>query len=190
MKKLLEISSEERNRILEMHQNATRKNYLTEAVKTALGKCVVGFYFANKIQDTYSINGVFTPKEIIEVPLQVFNFDRDSKPAIFGQPTITSGGYLRDGQFEFNLKNDVQVDFSGLNKQPKTFSLIPNKNHEAFNITVKIKMPNYNFRAKGDEQPSLTLTFETNDVQNPKQTVYIKFGTNSGIASGAINQPK
>jgi len=30
MKKLLDISSEERNRILEMHQKATRKNYLTE----------------------------------------------------------------------------------------------------------------------------------------------------------------
>jgi len=28
MKRLLEISSEERNRILEMHQNATKKNYL------------------------------------------------------------------------------------------------------------------------------------------------------------------
>ena len=32
MKKLLDISSEERNRILEMHQNATRKNYLSEQV--------------------------------------------------------------------------------------------------------------------------------------------------------------
>ena len=31
MKKLLDISSEERNRILEMHQSATRRNYLTEA---------------------------------------------------------------------------------------------------------------------------------------------------------------
>lgn len=31
MKKLFEISSEERNRILEMHQNATKKNYLNEA---------------------------------------------------------------------------------------------------------------------------------------------------------------
>ena len=30
MKRLLEISSEERNRILEMHQNATKKNYLME----------------------------------------------------------------------------------------------------------------------------------------------------------------
>jgi hypothetical protein len=30
MKKLLDISSEERNRILEMHQNATKKNYLME----------------------------------------------------------------------------------------------------------------------------------------------------------------
>ena len=30
MKKLLDISSEERNRILEMHQSATKRNYLSE----------------------------------------------------------------------------------------------------------------------------------------------------------------
>jgi hypothetical protein len=38
MKKLLDISSEERRRILEMHQSATRRNYLTEAPEQAAGK--------------------------------------------------------------------------------------------------------------------------------------------------------
>jgi hypothetical protein len=38
MKKLLDISSDERRRILEMHQSATRRNYLTEAPEQASGK--------------------------------------------------------------------------------------------------------------------------------------------------------
>ena len=42
MKKLLDISSEERNRILEMHQNATKKNYLMEQPTTQPGQNTQG----------------------------------------------------------------------------------------------------------------------------------------------------
>jgi len=41
MKKLLDISSEERNRILEMHQSATKRNYLSEqSSQTSTGQAV------------------------------------------------------------------------------------------------------------------------------------------------------
>jgi hypothetical protein len=42
MKKLLDISSEERNRILEMHQSATKRNYLNEQTTTQPGENTQG----------------------------------------------------------------------------------------------------------------------------------------------------
>lgn len=53
MKKLLDISSEERNRILEMHKTATRKNYLTEAQFNPS----VNLIFCNKEGQVLNIKG-------------------------------------------------------------------------------------------------------------------------------------
>jgi len=57
MKKLLDISSEERNRILEMHQSATKRNYLSEqsTQQVAAGPTVKGV--------TYKLQGL-TDKNI------------------------------------------------------------------------------------------------------------------------------
>jgi hypothetical protein len=70
MKKLLDISSEERNRILEMHQTATRKNYLTEAPQQtaspqqAAGKATFNpstrLIFTGKDGRVYGINVAWT----------------------------------------------------------------------------------------------------------------------------------
>jgi len=63
MKKLLDISSEERNRILEMHQNATKKNYLMEQPTTQPGQNTQGvdingakYLLTNAVKDAATLS--------------------------------------------------------------------------------------------------------------------------------------
>jgi hypothetical protein len=53
MKKLLDISSEERNRILEMHQSATKRNYLSEEAPqpAQTGQILAGAETAKDVDD-------------------------------------------------------------------------------------------------------------------------------------------
>jgi hypothetical protein len=61
MKKLFEISSEERQRILEMHETATKKNYLSEQAAQPVQQAKAGGTLINGV--TYKLQGL-TDKNI------------------------------------------------------------------------------------------------------------------------------
>ena len=205
MKKLLDISSEERNRILEMHQSATRKNYLTEApqqaTQTPLGSAKIG-NVNPAIPPAFYITSMYDPGETINttadffVPEAVTLKDRAGVGKIFNHTlSLTDyGKKLGLDQSKFVVKKPVGTLAWGTQPGANLGGvLVVNKGgFMVAPVTVSFPAPQTPFKSDATtaKQPIFTITFETNDKQNPKQTLNGYFLDGSGVAVGAKNDAK
>ena len=216
MKKLLDISSEERNRILEMHQTATRKNYLTEApqqvTQTSLGSAKIGYpgYDTDGVTPSFGIGDLYAPGETITSELYLYI------PEVLNLLKQNKGGESAGGAKI--LSHTVQMTQYGTQlgidpstiviKKPvgelywgfaggKSAALGPVMTVKVSGmmvapVTVSFKAPQTPFRSTPEtaKKPVFNVTFETNDRSNPTQTLGVFFRDKSGVAVGAQTTPK
>jgi len=208
MKKLLDISSEERNRILEMHQTATRKNYLTEApTETSLGSAKIGNINPNIVPGFYVTN-LYAPGEIINISQNLFSPEVANKistnqdPSRAGGAKILShtlslteyGKKLGIDQSSIVIKKPVGVLYWGKQPGEKLGDVVLKLEGGLVvaPVTVSFKAPQTPFTSTAEtaKQPVITIIFDTNDKTQRQQTLNVYFLNGSGVAVGAETTPK
>ena len=209
MKKLLDISSEERNRILEMHQSATRKNYLTEGTRTSLGSAKIGSpgYDRPEIPPSFGIVDLYAPGETITTTLYLYipellvqgNNAQNSGTAKILSHTVAMTPYgtqLGIDPSTIVIKKPEGELYAGYgNGQSKALGPVMTVKVAGIMVapvTVSFPAPKTPFRSTPEtaKKPVFNVTFETNDRSNPTQTLGVFFRDKSGVAVGAQTTPK
>lgn len=211
MKKLLDISSEERNRILEMHQSATRKNYLTEApqqaTRTPIGSAKIGNpgYDRADIPTSFGIIDMYAPSETITTELYLYIPDllipgKNGETA--GTAKILShtvqmtpyGTQLGIDPSTIVIKKPVGELYWGYGdgKALGPVMTVKKSGYVVAPVTVSFKAPMKPFKSTPEtaKNPVFNVTFETNDRNNPTQTLPVYFRDKSGVAVGAESTPR
>ena len=186
MKKLLEISSEERNRILEMHQTATRKNYLTEAAtQTPQGITLIGKADGKGIyaDPKFYLQNLYDPKDTITSTLDLVNplkpYDIPSRILSHTVEVTQQGKDL--GINPSNVKVTYAPEgVSNLTKYKKVSETITTP------ITLTFPAPQKTFRVAPDiGETVLNIKFVTNDRAKPEKTIPVVFAKGAGVQPGA-----
>ena len=211
MKKLLDISSEERNRILEMHQSATRKNYLTEGpqqvTRTSLGSAKIGYPgYDTNIPPSFGIVDLYAPGETITSTLYLYIPEQlvPGKAQSSGTAKILShtvamtpyGTQLGIDPSTIVIKKPVGELYHGYgNGQSAALGPVMTVKVSGIMVapvTVSFTAPKTPFKSTAEtaKTPVFNVTFETNDRDNPTQTLGVFFRDKSGVAVGAQTTPK
>lgn len=204
MKKLLDISSEERNRILEMHQDATRKNYLTEAPQqTSLGSArIANPQLPPNSAPMFYINSLFAPNEVIKSTLYLYNPETPTLRERSGEAKILSravtvteyGKKLGIDQSKVKVTIPTGSIYYGIQPGAKLGEVIAQKvgDYIVAPVTVSFPAPQTPFRSTPEtaKQPVMTISFDTNDKNNPKQSINVYFADKAGVAVGAQTTPR
>ena len=212
MKKLLDISSDERRRILEMHQSATRRNYLTEApqqvTRTSLGSAKIGSpgYDRPEIPPSFGIIDLYAPGETITATqyLYIPELLVPGKGENAGTAKILShtvamtpyGTQLGIDPSTIVIKKPVGQLYWGFgNGQSAALGPVMTVKVSGIMVapvTVSFPAPKTPFKSTPEtaKNPVFNVTFETNDRNNPTQTLGVFFRDKSGVAVGAQTTPK
>jgi hypothetical protein len=213
MKKLLDISSEERNRILEMHQSATRKNYLTEApeqaTRTPLGSAKIGNPGYPNYTPSFTISDLYAPGETITagdnylyIPQLIELLQNNKDGASAGTAKILShtvemapyGTQLGIDPSSIVIKKPVGQLYWGYSdgKALGPVMTVKKAGMVVAPVTVSFKAPMTPFisTAETAKKPVFNVTFDTNDTNQPKQTLPVYFREKSGVAVGAESTPR
>lgn len=186
MKKLLDISSEERNRILEMHQTATRNNYLMEApTQTPQGMAMIGRADGKGVLQGsgFMISNLYAPNETITSTIDLVNpspkGNNLSKILSHSVELTPKGKEL--GINPSNIK--VTYASEGVSNTTK----IRNVKGTTLTtpITVTFPAPQQTFRITGNSEIVFNIKFTTNDIAKPEQVVPVFFNKGAGVQPGA-----
>lgn len=185
MKKLLDISSEERNRILEMHQTATRKNYLTEApTQTPQGIAMIGRADGKGAVkgSGFMISNLYAPNETITATVDLVN----PGPATGNVSKILSHTVeLTPKGKELGINpSNIKVTYAleGVSSLSKIKKQVGNTLTTP--ITLTFPAPQKTFRTENTETV-FNIKFTTNDMTNPVQVVPVYFNKGAGVQPGA-----
>jgi hypothetical protein len=204
MKKLLDISSEERNRILEMHQEATRKNYLTEApLETPLGSArIANPQLPINSAPMFYITSLFAPNELIKSTLYLYNPNTPTLRQSSGEAKILSravtvteyGKKLGIDQSKVKVTIPTGSIYYGVQPGTKLGEVVTQKigDYIVAPVTVSFPAPQTPFKSTPEtaKQPVMTVTFETNDKNKPTQSINVYFADKAGVAVGAETTPR
>lgn len=187
MKKLLDISSEERNRILEMHQTATRKNYLMEApTQTSPGSALIGRADGRGVLavPAFMISNIYDPNETISTSLDLVNI----KPGEDVGKIFSHSIELTPKGKELGINpSDIKVAYAAEGVSNTTTIRNKKGNTLTTPITVTFPAPKKSFRATGTlkDETVFNIKFMTNDRTKPEQVVPVYFNPNAGVQAGA-----
>ncbi len=184
MKKLLDISSEERNRILEMHKTATRKNYLMEApTQTPQGSALIGTADGRGILavPSFMISNLYEPNETITTKADLVNI----KPGTDVGKILSYSIELTPKGTELGINpSDIKVQYAAEGVSNTTTIRNKKGNTLTTPITVTFPAPKKSFRTEKDETV-FNIKFITNDRTKPEQVVPVNFNTGAGVQTGA-----
>lgn len=195
MKNIL-ISESEKQRILEMHQNATSRQYLNEATDS-LGDMKIGGQYGSDYEAAFS--GVFAAGETATAKAgYILNFSENSKAVVYSAVvSITSDGTALNfvaGQFTFPdgfprslsplTSQEIQRGAKGRNNKNETVTYKMSK------TPINISLNNVGRKLSFSKDTHIAnITFTTNDVTKPTQVikVWMRQGTQFGVAGASRN---